>query len=90
MREVIFSIREGLDNSNGRMMTRELLGLSTIPVRFTSISGKYILCILDPNTCPEPIETEEHYFACRNADREACSRFISASESRNARVDSAP
>ena len=35
-------------------------------------------------------ETEELYFACRNADREACSRFISASESRNARVDSAP
>src|SRR5690606_17033940 len=38
-RAMIFSARCSLVGSNGRITTRELLGLRTIPVRLTSIGG---------------------------------------------------
>src|SRR5687767_1192411 len=44
---MIFSTRFSFATSNGRMMTRELVGLRTIPVRLTSMRGSADLITWD-------------------------------------------
>ena len=87
-RAMIFSIRVSFVTSNGRMTTRVLFGLRMIPVRLTSMYGDYPR-LFAGHQRSDPWALG-HYRAWPESARELSSSFISASERRKARVDSAP
>ena len=70
------------------MTTRELVGLRMIPVRL-DVHGFSRPLLMRPEAAALPWVAGT-YRAWRNAARELSSELISASESRNASVDSAP